>query len=85
MAANEQHKREMNRRKAPCAGMTVKLTEGLINGPDSKCVREFNGSLTVYASFVLQPQTVLIFKIVASSKHTNIYWTILIHLSIAKC
>lgn len=90
MAANERHKREMNRRKAPCAGMTVKLTEGLVNGPDPKCVREFNGSLTVYASFVLQPQTGLkstphIFKIgiVASSERTNIYWTFLIHLSIA--
>lgn len=56
--------------------MTVKLTEGLVNGPDPKRVREFNGSLTVYASFVLQPQTGLklmphIFKIgiVASSIH----------------
>lgn len=57
MAANEQHKREMNRRKAACVGMTVKLTEGLINGADPKCVREFNGvQQGVYASFVLQPQ-----------------------------
>lgn len=43
MAANEQHKREMKRRKAPCVGMTVKLAWGLINGADPKCVREFNG------------------------------------------
>lgn len=57
MAANEQHKREMNRRKAACVGMTVKLTEGLINGADPKCVREFNGvQQGVYVSFVLQPQ-----------------------------
>lgn len=37
--------------------MTVKLTEGLVNGPDPKSVRQFNGSLNVDASFVLQPHT----------------------------
>lgn len=37
--------------------MTVKLTEGLVNGTDPKSVRQFNGSLNVDASFVLQPHT----------------------------
>lgn len=37
--------------------MTVKLTEGLVNGPDPKSGRRFNGSLNVDASFVLQPHT----------------------------
>lgn len=77
MAANEQHKREMNRRKAPCVGMTVKLTEGLINRADLKCVREFNGVQGVYESFVLQPQTSLRLTHFTFISYT---WNLIFHL-----